>query len=197
MSWSFFTSFSGYLNLGHVIFIGLAGYTSAALNYHLGWPMWLCMIVGVARGHRRRLAVPEPDPQAHHRAELRDGELPLDHRDLEPRRFELRAAVDRRRHRAVADRRPLSTTWDSPSRLRLLCVACGFGFAWYLKSDSGKVIDFASENQSIVKAGRRRPPPVHGQAAPAQRPGRQHRRRGVRPLLGGGRGRRTPSPSPS
>ena len=50
MSWSFFTSFSGYLNLGHVIFIGLAGYTSAALNFHLGWPLWLCMVVGVAVG---------------------------------------------------------------------------------------------------------------------------------------------------
>ena len=50
MSWAFFTSFSGYLNLGHVIFIGLAGYTSGALNYHLGWNMWLCMLCGVAVG---------------------------------------------------------------------------------------------------------------------------------------------------
>ncbi len=50
MSWSFFTSFSGYLNLGHVIFIGIAGYTTAILNYHLSIPMFFSIPVGIIAG---------------------------------------------------------------------------------------------------------------------------------------------------
>ena len=50
MSWSFFTSFSGYLNLGHIIFIGLAGYTTAILNYHLNFPIIVSMPIGIVVG---------------------------------------------------------------------------------------------------------------------------------------------------
>jgi branched-chain amino acid transport system permease protein len=50
MSWSFFTSFSGYLNLGHVIFIGIAGYTTAIFNYHLNFPMLLSIPIGIVVG---------------------------------------------------------------------------------------------------------------------------------------------------
>ena len=50
MSWSFFTSFSGYLNLGHVIFIGIAGYTTAIFNYHLNFPMALSIPIGIIAG---------------------------------------------------------------------------------------------------------------------------------------------------
>jgi len=50
MSWSFFTSFSGYLNLGHVIFIGIAGYTTAIFNYHLDFPMYFSIPIGIVAG---------------------------------------------------------------------------------------------------------------------------------------------------
>jgi len=50
ISWSVFTSYSGYLNLGHVIFIGLAGYTSAIFNYHLDFPLYLCIPIGIIAG---------------------------------------------------------------------------------------------------------------------------------------------------
>ena len=107
MSWSFFTSFSGYLNLGHVIFIGLAGYTSAALNYHLGWPLWLCMVVGVAVGTGGGWLYLNP---IHRRITGLSFEMvsflsivAISNLD----RFQLRAAVDGRRHRSVSHRRLL------------------------------------------------------------------------------------------
>lgn len=150
MSWSFFTSFSGYLNLGHVIFIGLAGYTSAALNYHLGWPMWLCMICGVIVG-------------------TGGGWLYLNpiHKRISGLSFEMVSflSIIALSNLIVSSyARPLtggdiglspidglfSELWLAVVLALFLC-ACGFGFAWYLRSDSGKVIDFAREDQSIVR----------------------------------------------
>lgn len=150
MSWSFFTSFSGYLNLGHVIFIGLAGYTSAALNYHLGWPMWLCMICGVIVG-------------------TGGGWLYLNpiHKRISGLSFEMVSflSIIALSNLIVSSyARPLtggdiglspidglfSELWLAVVLALFLC-ACGFAFAWYLRSDSGKVIDFAREDQSIVR----------------------------------------------
>ena len=151
MSWSFFTSFSGYLNLGHVIFIGLAGYTSAALNFHLDWPLWLCMVVGVAVG-------------------TGGGWLYLNpiHRRITGLSFEMVSflsivAISNLVVSSYA--RPLtggdiglspidgffSTMGFAVALAVILCVA-GFFFTLYLKSDSGKIIDFARENASIVKS---------------------------------------------
>ena len=151
MSWAFFTSFSGYLNLGHVIFIGLAGYTSGALNYHLHWPMWLCMVAGVAVGtglgwlylypiHRRIsglsfemvsflsiIAVTNLIVSSYARP-LTGGDIGL---------------------------APLDGIFESLGlALALAAVLCAFGlfYARYLKSDSGKIVDFARENQKIVRS---------------------------------------------
>ncbi len=150
MSWSFFTTFSGYLNLGHVIFIGLAGYTSAALNFHWGWPMWLCMICGVVVG-------------------TGGGWLYLNpiHKRISGLSFEMVSflSIIALSNLIVSSyARPLtggdiglspidglfSELWLALVLAGFLC-ACGMFFAWYLKSDSGKVIDFAREDQSIVR----------------------------------------------
>ena len=150
MSWSFFTTFSGYLNLGHVIFIGLAGYTSAALNYHWGWPMWLCMICGVIVG-------------------TGGGWLYLNpiHKRISGLSFEMVSflSIIALSNLIVSSyARPLtggdiglspldglfSELWLALVLAGFLC-ACGVLFAWYLKSGSGRVIDFAREDQSIVR----------------------------------------------
>jgi branched-chain amino acid transport system permease protein len=150
MSWCFFTSFSGYLNLGHVIFIGLAGYSCAILNYHLGWSIWLCMPLGVIIGtgvgwlylnpiHRRItglsfemvsflsiIALSNLTVSSYARP-LTGGDIGLS---------------------------PIDGFFTSPGLAIILAVmVCVFGFlfAWYLKSDSGKIVDFARENQSIVR----------------------------------------------
>ncbi len=151
MSWCFFTSFSGFLNLGHVIFIGTAGYTSAILNYHLGWPMWLSMVVGVGVGtgvgwlylypiHRRIfglsfemvsflsiIAISNLVVSGYARP-LTGGDIGLSPLDG-----------------------LFSTVWLA---VLLAALLCGFGFWYslYLRSDSGKVVDFARENQGIVKS---------------------------------------------
>lgn len=150
ISWCFFTSFSGYLNLGHVIFIGLAGYSCAILNYHLDWPIWLCMILGVVIGtvigwlylypiHRRItglsfemvsflsiIALSNLTVSSYARP-LTGGDIGLS---------------------------PIDGFFSSTGLaivLAVLVCAFGFFFAWYLKSDSGKIVDFARENQSIVR----------------------------------------------
>ena len=151
MSWSFFTSFSGYLNLGHVIFIGLAGYSSAMFNYHLDWPMWLCMILGVAIGTGLGWLYLYPI-----------------HRRISGLSFEMVSflSIIALSNLIVSSfARPL-TGGDiglspidglfSTTRLAvgLAAILCAFGvyYTWYLKSDSGKVVDFARENQSIVSS---------------------------------------------
>lgn len=150
MSWSFFTTFSGYLNLGHVIFIGLAGYTSAALNFHLDWPMWLCMICGVIVG-------------------TGGGWLYLNpiHKRISGLSFEMVSflSIIALSNLIVSSyARPLtggdiglspidglfSELWLALVLAGFLC-ACGVFFAWYLKSGSGRVVDFAREDQSIVR----------------------------------------------
>lgn len=151
MSWSFFTSFSGYLNLGHVIFIGLAGYTSAVLNYHLGWPMWLCMVLGVVVG-------------------TAGGWLYLNpiHKRISGLSFEMVSFLS-----IIALSNLVVSSLASPLTggnvglspldglystmgfaIALAVLVCGFGiaFTWYLKSDSGKIIDFARENKAIVRS---------------------------------------------
>ena len=182
MSWAFFTSFSGYLNLGHVIFIGLAGYTSATLNYHLGWPMWLCMVVGVVVG-------------------TGGGWLYLNpiHRRITGLSFEMVSflSIVAMSNLIVSSyARPLTggdiglspidgffTTMGFAVALAVIVCVAGFFFTRYLKSDSGKIIDFARENPSHRQVGRHRPSSLHRQAAPAQRPGGEHRRSPVRALL--------------
>lgn len=150
MSWVFFTTFSGYLNLGHVIFIGLAGYTSAALNYHLDWPMWLSMICGVIVG-------------------TGGGWLYLNpiHKRISGLSFEMVSflSIIALSNLIVSSyARPLtggdiglspidglfSELWLAFVLAGFLC-AVGVFFAWYLKSDPGKVVDFAREDQSIVR----------------------------------------------
>jgi branched-chain amino acid transport system permease protein len=150
MSWVFFTTFSGYLNLGHVIFIGLAGYTSAALNYHLEWPMWLCMVCGVIVG-------------------TGGGWLYLNpiHKRISGLSFEMVSflSIIALSNLIVSSyARPLtggdiglspidglfSELWLALVLAGFLC-AVGVFFAWYLRSASGKVIDFAREDQSIVR----------------------------------------------
>jgi branched-chain amino acid transport system permease protein len=151
MSWSFFTSFSGFLNLGHVIFIGLAGYTSGALNYHLGWPMWLCMVIGVAVGTGLGWLYLYPI-----------------HRRISGLSFEMVSFLSiialtnlvvssyaRPLTGGDIGLAPLDGIFESLGlALALAAVLCVFGlfYARYLKSDSGKIVDFARENQKIVRS---------------------------------------------
>jgi branched-chain amino acid transport system permease protein len=150
MSWCFFTSFSGYLNLGHVIFIGLAGYSCAILNYHLGWPIWLCMILGVIIG-------------------TGGGWLYLNpiHRRITGLSFEMVSflSIIALSNLTVSSyARPLTggdiglspidgffTSTGLAIILAVVVCVFGFLFALYLRSNSGKIIDFARENQSIVR----------------------------------------------
>lgn len=151
MSWCFFTSFSGYLNLGHVIFIGLAGYTSAILNYHLGWPMWLCMVLGVIVGTGGGWLYLYPI-----------------HRRITGLSFEMVSflSIIALSNLVVSGLASPLTGGDIglspidglfstlPFAVALAVLLCGFGFWYtrYLKSDSGKVVDFARENQGIVRS---------------------------------------------
>jgi branched-chain amino acid transport system permease protein len=150
MSWCFFTSFSGYLNLGHVIFIGLAGYSCAILNYHLGWPIWLCMILGVLIGTGLGWLYLHPI-----------------HRRITGLSFEMVSflSIIALSNLTVSSyARPLTggdiglspidgffTSTGLAIVLAVVVCVFGFLFAWYLRSNSGKIIDFARENQSIVR----------------------------------------------
>ncbi len=150
MSWVFFTTFSGYLNLGHVIFIGVAGYTSGILNYHFEWPMWLCMICGVVVGTGVGWLYLNPI-----------------HKRISGLSFEMVSFLS-----IIALSNLLVSSYARPvtggdiglspidglfSELWLALVLagflCGVGvfFAWYLRSGSGRIIDFAREDQSIVR----------------------------------------------
>lgn len=45
-SWDLLSGFTGQINLGHALFFGVAGYTSALLNYHYGLPLWATIPIG-------------------------------------------------------------------------------------------------------------------------------------------------------
>ncbi|MGB2853064.1 MAG: branched-chain amino acid ABC transporter permease, partial [Dehalococcoidia bacterium] len=40
-SWDLLSGFTGQINFGHALFFGVAAYTSALLNLHIGLPPWL------------------------------------------------------------------------------------------------------------------------------------------------------------
>jgi branched-chain amino acid transport system permease protein len=151
MSWSFFTSFSGYLNLGHVIFIGLAGYTSGALNYHLGWPMWLCMLLGVAVGTGVGWLYLYP---IHRRVSGLSFEM-VSFLSIIALTNLIVSSYARPLTGGDIGLAPLDGIFESLGlALALAAVLSVFGlfYARYLKSDSGKIVDFARENQRIVRA---------------------------------------------
>jgi len=59
-SWDLISGFVGQLNLGHAIFFGVAAYTSALLNLHLGLPPALTIPLGAAASVLAGLAVGIP-----------------------------------------------------------------------------------------------------------------------------------------
>jgi branched-chain amino acid transport system permease protein len=150
MSWSFFTSFSGYLNLGHVIFVGLAGYTTAIFNHHLHLPMFVSIPIGILVG-------------------VGGGWIFLNplHRKITGLSFEMVTFLSilvlsdlvltsflRPITGGDLGISPLDTLMSSFSlELGLIAFMCvsGYLFVRFLKSDHGKVLDFARENQDLVK----------------------------------------------
>ena len=46
-AWNIMMGFAGQLSLGHAIYIGLGGYTTAALFVHFGWSPWLGLLVAI------------------------------------------------------------------------------------------------------------------------------------------------------
>jgi len=150
MSWSFFTSFSGYLNLGHVIFIGIAGYTTAILNYHLNFPMLASIPIGIVAGAGGGWLLLNPL-----------------HRKISGLSFEMvtflgilvlsdLVLTSYLRPITGADLgiSPIDSLMSSyPLSIGLIAILClsGFLFVWFLNSDYGKVLDFARENTDLVK----------------------------------------------
>ncbi len=45
-SWDLLSGFTGQMNFGHALFFGVAAYTSALLNLHIGLPHWLTIPLG-------------------------------------------------------------------------------------------------------------------------------------------------------
>lgn len=150
MSWSFFTSFSGYLNLGHVLFIGIAGYTTAIFNYHLDFPIYLSMLIGIVVGtgvgwiylnplHRKISGLSFEMVTFLTIIVLSDLVLtsflrPITGGDL-----------------GIA---PIDTIFSSfPFLIGLVAFLCiaGYVFKKFLNSDYGKVLDFARENGDLVR----------------------------------------------
>ena len=150
MSWSFFTSFSGYLNLGHVIFIGLAGYTSAIFNYHLKFPMYLSILIGILVGAGGGWIYLSPL-----------------HRKISGLSFEMVTFLSilvlsdlvlssylRPITGGDLGLSPISTILSSfPLSIGLIAFMCvsGYVFVKFLNSNYGKVLDFARENRDLVK----------------------------------------------
>ena len=50
VSWDLLSGITGQLSFGHAAFFGVAGYTSALLNVHLGWPVGATVILGGLAG---------------------------------------------------------------------------------------------------------------------------------------------------
>ena len=46
VSWDFISGYTGQINFGHALFFGVAAYTSALLNTHLGWQPWATIPIG-------------------------------------------------------------------------------------------------------------------------------------------------------
>lgn len=150
MSWSFFTSFSGYLNLGHVIFIGIAGYTTAIFNYYLHFPMIFSIPIGIAAGSGI-------------------GWLLLNalHRKITGLSFEMVTFLGiialgdlmltsylRPITGADLGISPLDSLFSSlPLAIGLIAFMCisGYLFIRFLNSRHGKVLDFVRENRELVK----------------------------------------------
>lgn len=56
MSWDILSGYTGYVSFGHPFLIGLSGYVSAMLTYHLGFPLYGSMALGVLAGTGAGLA---------------------------------------------------------------------------------------------------------------------------------------------
>lgn len=150
LSWAYFTSFSGYLNLGHVIFIGVAGYTSAMFNYHLDFPLFLSIPIGIVTG-----------------TVLGWLYFYYIHKKISGLSFEMvtflsiialtnlvLSSYARPLTGADLGLSPLDTIFTSQNfaviLAAILCIT-GFVYTRFLKSKSGRVIDFAREQQDLVK----------------------------------------------
>jgi branched-chain amino acid transport system permease protein len=150
MSWSFFTSFSGYLNLGHVIFIGIAGYTTAIFNYHLDVPMILSIPIGIIAGAGGGWFLLNP---LHRKISGLSFEMVtflgiLVLSDLMLTSF-LRPITG-----ADLGISPIDSLFSSfPLAIGLNVFMCisGYLFVRFLNSKEGKVLDFARENTELVK----------------------------------------------
>ncbi|MBM3167585.1 MAG: branched-chain amino acid ABC transporter permease, partial [Chloroflexi bacterium] len=46
VSWDFISGYTGQVNFGHAFFFGVAAYTAALLNKHLGFQPWLTIPIG-------------------------------------------------------------------------------------------------------------------------------------------------------
>ena len=150
MSWSFFTSFSGYLNLGHVIFIGFAGYSTAILNHHLHVPIIFSIPLGALIGTGIGWILLYPL-----------------HRKISGLSFEMvtflgilvlgdLVLTSYLRPVTGADLgiSPIDSLLSSfPLAIGLTAFMCisGYLFVIFLRSDYGKILDFARENRDIVK----------------------------------------------
>jgi branched-chain amino acid transport system permease protein len=150
MSWSFFTSFSGYLNIGHVIFIGIAGYTTGIFNYYFHFPLILSIPIGAAAGSGI-------------------GWLFLNwlHRKISGLSFEMVTFLSilalsdlvltsylRPVTGADLGISPLDSLLSSlPLAIGLIAFMCisGYLFIRFLNSRQGKVLDFARGNRELVK----------------------------------------------
>jgi len=150
MSWSFFTSFSGYLNLGHVIFIGIAGYTTAIFNYHLNFPMLLSIPIGIVVGAGGGWLILNP---LHRKISGLSFEMVtflgiLVLSDLVLTSF-LRPITG-----ADLGISPLDSLLSSfPLAIGLNVFMCisGYLFVRFLNSKHGKVLDFVRSNPDLVK----------------------------------------------
>src|SRR5256885_15591278 len=49
-AWNIMFGFAGQLSLGHAIYVGLGGYTAAALYVHFGIGPWIGLVAAVAVG---------------------------------------------------------------------------------------------------------------------------------------------------
>ncbi len=50
VSWDLLSGYTGQLNFGHALFFGVAAYTTALLNLHLGWQPWATIPIGALAG---------------------------------------------------------------------------------------------------------------------------------------------------
>lgn len=50
VSWDLVSGYTGQVNFGHALFFGVAAYTAALLNTHLGWQPWVTVPIGALAG---------------------------------------------------------------------------------------------------------------------------------------------------